>query len=87
MSSGSSLLWRCRRGIREMDLLLQYFVDQRFDLLTNEQKAAFEQLLEESDLELMAWITGRADPPTEQIRNLIEIIREINPPASVTNDD
>ena len=87
MSSGSSLLWRCRRGIREMDLLLQSFVEQYFELLTDEQKTAFEQLLEASDVELMAWIMGRADPPTEQIRYLIEIIQEINQPQSVNSDN
>ncbi|MBM2830238.1 MAG: succinate dehydrogenase assembly factor 2 family protein [Gammaproteobacteria bacterium] len=86
MSSGSSLLWRCRRGIREMDLLLQYFIEKRFDLLTNEEKDAFEQLLEQQDLDIMAWIMGRAEPPNEQIRHLIEIIREINLPQSVNSD-
>lgn len=87
MSSGSSLLWRCRRGIREMDLLLQYFIEKRFDLLTNEEKNAFEQLLEQPDLDIMAWIMGRTEPPNEQIRHLIEIIREINLPQSVNCDN
>jgi len=87
MNSGSSLLWRCRRGIREMDLLLQYFIEKRFDLLTNEEKDAFEQLLEQPDLDIMAWIMGRAEPPNEQIRHLIEIIREINLPQSVNRDN
>ena len=87
MNSGSSLLWRCRRGIREMDLLLQYFIEKRFDLLTIEEKDAFEQLLEQPDLDIMAWIMGRAEPPNEQIRHLIEIIREINLPQSVNRDN
>ena len=87
MNSGSSLLWRCRRGIREMDLLLQYFIEKRFDLLTNEEKDAFEQLLEQPDLDIMAWIMGRAEPPNEQIRHLIEIIREINLPQPVNRDN
>lgn len=87
MHSGSSLLWRCRRGLREMDLLLQYFIEKRFDLLTNEEKDAFEQLLEQPDLDIMAWITRRTEPPNEQIRHLIEIMREINLPQSVNRDN
>ena len=82
----AKLLWRCRRGIREMDLLLQRFIEQCYDTLTNEEKTAFEQLLEQHDLDLMAWIMGRIEPPADSFRHLIEIIREINLPQSDNGD-
>ena len=71
----SLLLWRCRRGTREMDLLLQQFVDQRYDSLAPEARTAFKNLLDQSDPDIMDWIMGKTEPPTEDLKQLIDMIR------------
>ena len=45
----SRLLWRCRRGIREMDIVLQEFLNQSYDMLNDADKSSFSQLLNEAD--------------------------------------
>lgn len=75
---GSSLLWRCRRGIREMDLLLQRFVETRYDKLSEEEKSAFTELLEQPDLDIMDWIMERSVPPTNSLKTIIQLIRDNN---------
>ena len=82
MNQGS-LLWRCRRGIREMDLLLQRFMECHYGKLSEKQKQAFADLLEQTDLEIMDWIMGRGTPPPDPLLSIIEIIRDINNPAAV----
>ena len=52
----SRLLWRCRRGIKEMDIVLQDFIKDSYDELNNENKSAFSKLLEEQDLDILNWI-------------------------------
>ena len=79
MKSSSSLLWRCRRGIREMDILLQGFLEKYFDVLSAEEKKTFEQLLEETDMDIMAWIMDKAPPPSEEFAKMIQLIRKVNP--------
>lgn len=79
---GSSLLWRCRRGIREMDLLLQRFVEIHFDALTAEEINTFEQLLEYPDLDIMDWIMERKTPPNDSIKLLVQQIRNTDNPKS-----
>lgn len=86
MKQGSSLLWRCRRGIREMDLLLQRFMECRYDQLSDEDKKAFAELLEQPDLDIMDWIMGRAIPPSDSLLSIIEMIRDVNNPAAVNNN-
>ena len=54
----SRLLWRCRRGIKEMDIVLQDFIKDSYDELNNENKSAFSKLLEEQDLDILNWILG-----------------------------
>jgi len=53
------------RGIRETDLILGPFADQRVESLTPAQLEAFEALLEQPDQLLYAWITGEEDAPDE----------------------
>lgn len=74
MQPRSSLRWRCRRGIREMDLLLQAFTDKYFDTLSAEEITTFEFLLEQPDPDIMDWITGRSRPPSTAIKTIIDKI-------------
>ena len=88
MRPDPSLRWRCRRGIREMDLLLQAFIDRYFDYLSTEEIAAFENLLEQPDLDIMDWITGKSDPPSTAIKTIIDRINkaaEFQPVSSSHN--
>ncbi|MDR0440733.1 MAG: succinate dehydrogenase assembly factor 2 [Candidatus Accumulibacter sp.] len=54
------LRWRCaHRARRELDLLLENFLDTRFRELSPEQEAAFVILAEMEDVELWPLVTGR----------------------------
>tara|TARA_B100000586_G_scaffold228779_1_gene177065 strand:+ start:522 stop:770 length:249 start_codon:yes stop_codon:yes gene_type:complete len=77
----SRLLWRCRRGIKEMDIILQDFVNDSYDQLSNENKNAFSKLLDEQDLDILNWIMGKDEPADSKlirIINMIKISRNIN---------
>lgn len=39
------LRWRCRRGLLELDLLLDAFLETAYSALSKEEKQAFEALL------------------------------------------
>ena len=74
----SLILWRCRRGTKEMDLLLQHFVAEHYDHLTPAEQTAFRCLLDQADPDIMDWVTGKAEPPTAVIKHLIDIMRTIS---------
>ena len=59
------LAWRCRRGIKELDLLLLRWLERYFEAATAEQRAGFAALLELPDPELACYLLGseRAVPP------------------------
>lgn len=52
-----------RRGIREMDLILQDFATRELARLEPSELDAYEALLEEPDPDIFAWITGAAPTP------------------------
>ena len=68
------LRWRCRRGMRELDAILESFISESGDSLNASKTEAFSQLLDCEDDQLWDWLSGRitcADP------QLIEIINDI----------
>ncbi len=69
------LNWRCRRGMQELDVLLQRWMDSSFETATSAQRGAFAQLLELSDPELARLLLhgGRAQDP--QLDGLLERLR------------
>ena len=51
------------RGVREADLLIGGFFDACAESWSEEEAAWFEALLEEQDVDIMAWALGTAPPP------------------------
>ena len=75
MSRTARLRWRCRRGRRELDLLLQRYLSDRYEHADADERAGFEALLERSDPELEDLLTGRLAPGSPEQARVIERIR------------
>jgi antitoxin CptB len=52
-----------RRGIKEMDLILSAFAGMALGGMDDAGLALYDQLLEENDHDLYAWINGQVSPP------------------------
>ena len=63
MADLGKLRWRCRRGIKELDLLLARYVNERFCSASIPEQDAFEALLAAPDADLYAYCLGLARPP------------------------
>lgn len=63
-----------RRGIREMDLILSDYADRRLADLDPAGLDLYERLLDESDQDLYAWVSGQAEPRAE----FADLIRAIS---------
>ena len=59
--------WRCRRGMKELDLLLDRFLAQAFDEVSDERLDLLERFLEAPDQDLLACLTGEAEPDDEDL--------------------
>jgi antitoxin CptB len=73
------LRWRCRRGMRELDLALTRYLDRCWDGASATERGAFAQLLELQDPELFGYLVGRAQPEQEVERAVIATIRGLEP--------
>lgn len=60
------LLYRSHyRGTQEADLLIGTFAERHLPAMTAAHLDEFEQLLEENDVDLVNWITGRTAAPDD----------------------
>lgn len=68
MSELNRLRWKCRRGMLELDLVLNQFLEQAFPKLDLNAQQAFATLLEAGDEELWSLITDEtaSSPPDLQ---------------------
>jgi antitoxin CptB len=58
------LEWRCRRGMKELDLLLLRYVRGRHATATSDEHAAFVEFLELPDPDLLRYLIG-GDVPND----------------------
>jgi len=72
----SRLYWQCRRGMLELDSLLQDFFNADFDGLSPPELASFESLLRCSDTLLLEYFMGRTVPTDPGMANVVSKIRQ-----------
>lgn len=53
MDGLAKLRWQCRRGSRELDLLLNNYLETRYPVADEEEKMRFVELLKLDDSELL----------------------------------
>lgn len=67
--------------MRELDGVLQGFLDREFDSLTERQKSAFADVLNLPDPEVYAYLAQRSVPEDPEIASIFDSIRNsIRPP-------
>ena len=67
--------WRCRRGLLELDLVLNAFLARHFDELDAAGLEAFSTLLARTDPELLELVMGRGEPARRRERELLALMR------------
>lgn len=67
--------WHCRRGMLELDLILQRFLDKGLEQLSDEELKSFDRLLSCTDPELFSWLMGHETPQDVELMKIVTIIR------------
>ena len=68
------LAWRCRRGTKELDVLMLKFLNEHYQLAPEEIQQAFKFMLDMQDPELYDLLIGRQESHDQNINKVIEYI-------------
>jgi antitoxin CptB len=73
------LAWRAHhRGTKEADMLVGGFFDAHHERWNSCERAQFEAMLEEQDVDIMGWAHGTAEPPERFAGPMIEALRQLD---------
>jgi antitoxin CptB len=73
------LHWRAHhRGTKEADLLVGSFFDSHHASWGEVERATFAEMLEEQDVDIMAWAHGTAQPPERFEGPMIEALKQLD---------
>ena len=73
------LRWRCRRGMRELDQLLERWLDRAWRQSPTGERAVFLRLLDTEDDKLWRWFLGHESSDDVEIAALVDRIRTLPP--------
>lgn len=68
------LQWQCRRGIKEVEVLLMPFFEAYYTELSPSDQQIFECLLACQDVDLFEWFTQRSRPEDAELSRLVDAI-------------
>ncbi|MCD9046041.1 MULTISPECIES: succinate dehydrogenase assembly factor 2 [unclassified Luteimonas] len=71
------LRWRCRRGMRELDVLFNAYLDRAWPTASDAERGVFLQLMDCEDDRLWRWFMGYEDVPDASLRGLVERMRSL----------
>ena len=69
------LAWRCRRGMKELDLLLRGWLDANWDRAGNSERLVFTRFLELPDPVIAGYLLGRESPDDSEFEPLVRSLR------------
>jgi antitoxin CptB len=72
---GRRLLWRCRRGMKELDILLERYVRSQVADASPRDRGTLRQLLELPDPVLADYLFGHTPVSDPQMAQLVSAIR------------
>ena len=73
-TEGRRLLWRCRRGMKELDVLLERFARSALPTASPGQRSLFARFLELPDPVLVDYLLGQEVPPEPELAALVRRI-------------
>jgi antitoxin CptB len=75
MAEMSRLRWMCRRGMKELDVVLTRYLDERYADSSDAEQALFRQLLQMPDPDLYDLLLRRTRTDDAELARLLQVLR------------
>ncbi|MCP4391735.1 MAG: succinate dehydrogenase assembly factor 2 [Gammaproteobacteria bacterium] len=75
MTELSRLRWLCRRGMKELDLVMSGYLEHYYPNASSEDQARFRALLDMPDPDLYGLLLGRSKSDQPEVERFVEFLR------------
>ncbi|MBK46509.1 MAG: hypothetical protein CMD82_01395 [Gammaproteobacteria bacterium] len=73
----SKLKWKCRKGIRELDLLLTSYIENIFHTLPKNEQLSFVEFLEKDTYDILDILMGKKSYD-HKFESIVSSLKNIN---------
>ncbi len=77
MTNISRLRWLCRRGMKELDLVMTGYLENYYNNADKVEQSCFRELLDMQDPDLFAMLVGSKSSSNDNITSLIQKLRSM----------
>ena len=77
MSEQARLRWLCRRGMKELDVVMSRYLEHYYPAASAEDQSRFRQLLEMADPELFDLLLGRSGANDPELDSFVRALRQM----------
>jgi len=78
LSELSRLRWLCRRGMKELDVVVTTYLDVYYEKASSDEQRQFRKLLDMADPDLYRLLLGREQAEDAETRRLVEFLRRMS---------
>ena len=78
MAELSRLRWLCRRGMKELDVVMSRYLEQCYASASSAEQERFEALLEMPDPDLYDLLLGRSETSDAELARFIQLPRNMS---------
>ena len=73
----SQVKWKCRKGLRELDILLSKYFEEKYPYLTDEEKLVFLEFIELDTYAILDMLTNKAIDD-DKYKNILLALKSLN---------
>ena len=73
----SQVKWKCRKGLRELDILLSKYFEEKYPYLTDEEKLVFLEFIELDTYAILDMLTNKATDDVKY-KNILLDLKSLN---------
>ena len=73
----SQVKWKCRKGLRELDILLSKYFEEKYPYLTDEDKLIFLEFIELDTYAILDMLTNKATDDVKY-KNILLALKSLN---------
>ena len=78
MAELSRLRWLCRRGMKELDVVMSRYLELHYASASSTEQGYFKLLLEMPDPDLYDLLLGRSATPDAELARFIQLLRDMS---------
>ena len=74
----SEVIWKCRKGIREVDILLSRYTEKFYPHLSKEDKKIYVEFIDQDTYAILDVLVNDKKPENEKFIKIVEALKSFN---------